>query len=188
MKAIVWGIVPVAMIGAVFGIIGLSAVDSSTELQSAIAATLRYSPLEIDHRVPDGSLESSLDLIIVHGPPTGAARGYQLAILATMAGGIPAAVLAMCLMWLRERRRWGREATAFFTGGAIFQTAALILVGLVCALCVIGHIVFREFETREIMRTTVVSTMLLLDGIGLRCWLRLRANTLAVAPAPVLIT
>ncbi len=79
--------------------------------------------------------QDGMNLIIVDGPPTGAAEGALIALLAILVGGIPAGVVGIALE-ARTRRRgisWPDGYSRFFYAGLIFQLCSLLLALLICA-------------------------------------------------------
>jgi hypothetical protein len=72
----------------------------------------------------------------VHGPPTGAARGMQLALLGLLLGGVPAAMLSAALVAFgrKSRKPWSGGWANVFLAGFVFQLSSLGLTTLLLVL------------------------------------------------------
>ena len=173
-----FGAVVVIFVAVSFALAGAAVVNVFDGLVADIRAALAYAPLRLSGSPGhDGSMETgSLELIIVDGPPTGAARGIQIAIFAMLLGGVPAAVFAMVLARRSEARhkRWpGRWAQAFL-GGFIFQLGSLFFTSI-CVLMLALDVGSPADQVFLIIESGLLITIACSIG-GLRAWRRLRAS------------
>ena len=126
-----------------------------------------------------GVISGQLDLIEVHGPAVmGAARGIQLAILTTILGGVPAAVLAIFLAWRYKNERWAMGWWHVFVGGFAFQLTSLFLTSVMLLFWGITPTSHLLLQPREVLVGLLIGLGLLISSLcsafALRSWGALR--------------
>jgi hypothetical protein len=167
------GIIAVVLVAAAFGLGGLAMVRNFDALFSDIQATLSY----VAPPPPDelrGVESGSLDLVIVCGPPTGAAAGMQIAARAMLLGGPPVAILVMVLARLSDARQknWTGWSSQVFLAGFVFQLGSVFFTSLflVMFLLAAGPDLMLDW------RFAPLAAGLVCDIAGLRVWRILRAS------------
>jgi hypothetical protein len=90
---IVSGIAVVAALAGFFAFVGATVLQTADALPGQVRPTLYTDPA-----VTPPERGGGLDLMIVHGPPSGTARGMQYVILGTLIGGIPLALVGLALV------------------------------------------------------------------------------------------
>jgi hypothetical protein len=130
------------------------------------------------------------DLMIVHGPPTGVARGIQLALLVLILGSVPAAVLSAVLVALGRltRRPWSAPWGSVFLAGLIFQVSSAGLNILLFVLFFVLGGLWGASAEEAFTYGGFLGVSSLCGAAGLRCWRALQAGVhdepIRIAPMP----
>jgi len=132
--------------------------------------------------------DSGMNFIHVDGPPTGAARGVQIGLIALLLGGLPAATFGWALTGRRssDGRPWSRVWGSVFLAGLVFQLSSVAFTAFLFAVTL--WFVFDPYATA--LGTAAIAVPLLLlvmCGLwGLRCWrvLQHQAHEMPLTIAP----
>jgi hypothetical protein len=118
-------------------------------------------------------------LIHIDRPPTGVARGIQLALLGLLLGGVPAAMLSASLVTfgrISKGKPWSGAWANVFLAGFVFQLSSLGFTALLLGLLLLYA---REFgATVEDLRFYggFLGVSLLCGAAGLRFWRELQVG------------
>ena len=132
-----------------------------------------------------------MDLLIVDGQATDAARGRQLAFVLMVLGGIPSSLTAMALAaYTRRRARaWSSGWSLLFGTGFVFQLCCLALSGLLLVVLLMSTpILLRDAgEIGPLVGAAAAALMFAgLNALGAKSW---RALQLAAdGPPPRLVS
>jgi hypothetical protein len=174
------GGIAVVVIAVSFGLVGAALVRNVDTLAGDIRAAIEFAPLKLDSVVKndDGTLSGSLDLVIVHGPPTGAARGIQIAILTILLGGVPAAILALVLGRRVDTHHhsWPAAWSQLFLAGFVFQLSNLLFSSLFFVVFALDVGLGTELDWQSVIFTGVFLANVVCSAAALRSWRVLRAS------------
>lgn len=174
------GIGIVLTLAAVVAAVGLAFLQTADTLAqdirvtlTPVAASTTGRQLLVDEAVDDGGL----DLMIVCGPPTGAARAVQLVLLIVLLGGIPASIVGRVMIARFSGASQQADLSGLFLAGFVFQLSNLVLTAfLLFGLTIAATDSFVEFE--ELLTWGVALALNILCGVpGLKSWHKLRLSS-----------
>jgi hypothetical protein len=149
-------------------------------------ALLALRPIEAP--AVEASKDSGMHFIHVDGPPTGAARGVQMGLIALLLGGVPAAIFGWALTARRSTaaRPWSRAWENVFLAGFVFQLSSVAITAVLLAV-----VLWFAFDSSTTALGIAVFAVPLFVGVmcgfwGLRCWrvLQHQAQEMPLTIAP----
>lgn len=167
----------VAVVAIFVGFMITAMFDAVDPLRTDIALAL--TPIQ------RASLDA-FNMMIVDDPPTGAARGMQLALFGVLIGGLPAALISVALAVATRRAEayWHPGWGAIFQAALVFQLSSLIVSVLLFLLVTVATPLT---DLRGVFSVAgVLGLALLVHAIcaafGVRSWRALQAATSPEAP------
>ena len=160
----------VAAIAVVTGIIAAAIIGDADPLRANVAVALAP--------IAPKTLEG-LDMLIVDGPPIGAAEGLRLALLGVLVGGMPAAFVAMGLTARTGRvgGHWRAGWGPVFQAGFVFQFSSLVVTTCVLSVIVVATVAdFRQMFSLFGFTVAMLFASVLSGAFGIRSWRRLQTT------------
>lgn len=161
-----------AVVAISVGLMIFGMFDAVDPLRTDIALAL--TPIERERL-------DAFNMTIVDGPPTGAARGIQLALFGVLIGGVPAALISVGLAVATRRveGHWRPAWAGIFQGALIFQTFSLIVSVFLFLLIIVTAPLVDLGEAMSAVGGLALALLVsaICAAFGIRSWRALQAAT-----------
>lgn len=150
-------------------------VMSSTSFESGVRDVMAFSVFRDSARSDGGGLDiidgGGLDIIDVSPCCDYATRGFQIALLTSLFGGIPMALLA----WILRKRPMSSDHRPYLLAAFVFQFASMVIAFLPVVIMMIA-IIYEPIDFEGVLWFAMLALIGLSGAFALPIWRRLFMN------------